>query len=72
MKRIVNDKTIKLIRFAEENGWSLGRSKGGKHLRFKHKKYGIFFFGQSPSDTRAQQNAISTMRKIMATGGHRR
>lgn len=51
-----------LVEFAEANGWSVSRTRGG-HIRFTKPGLGSIYTSSTPSDYRSELNAKARLRR---------
>lgn len=63
--RSTSDELRKHIRWAEENGWSVSRTKKN-HLKFTRDGVPSVFFSGTPSDRRSIKNHKSQLRRAAA------
>lgn len=53
----------RVVRFAVNHGWDVERTRGG-HVRFIKAGLPPVFTGFSPSDARAEKNALARLRRL--------
>lgn len=53
----------RVVRYAQDHGWNVKRTRGG-HVRFTRPGCPPVFTGFSPSDARAEKNALARLRRI--------
>lgn len=62
--RIRKKDTRRFCKQVEELGWSPHRITSSGHLQLKHTSGALYVISMSPSDHRAEKNALATLRRM--------